>query len=396
MQLDGVTLLVAGCFVAALGAVLLAGAWTQMRSTRALLWWAAGHLVNCGSAAAFAVGLVTREPITAIIGSGCMVSSMILYWLGIRAFFHRRLWAWAADGAIAIWVLASLPFFPGNPRASVAMAFLLTVALLCLACRELWPASEERLVTRWPLMATMALHAAFMGVGLVQLASGTLTADAAPALISWFGVIHFERLIFLIGSSLFMVLMARERFERTWFAAASIDSLTGVANRSTFFARAERIYRRACESGAPVALIAFDLDHFKAINDTHGHGVGDRVLRAFADTAVAMLRPADLLGRVGGEEFVAILPGVGRDVALLIADRVRNAFGTTPRIFSSGAIHPTVSAGVAEATRGGALEEVLEQADRALYRAKALGRNRVETMSEALAPAAVSRATRVA
>ena len=397
MQLDGVTLLVAGCFVAAFSSIILVAAWTQMRDTPALLWWAVGHLVNCCTGVSFAIGLVTREPLTAVIGSGCIATSMILYWLGVRAFFSRELPLRIAAGAAALWVIAALLPFPGtSPRIPVATAFLLTVVLLCLACRELWRASKEHLVTRWPLMATLGLHAAFMGIGLLQLALGNVIVEAAPSVGTWFGIIHFERLVFVIGSSLLMVLMARERAERAWLAAASVDSLTGVANRSAFFSRAQRIYRRAHECATPVSLIAFDLDHFKVINDTHGHGVGDQVLRIFADTAVSTLRPADWFGRIGGEEFLAILPGAGIDVAALIADRIRHAFTATPRIFGGAVVHATVSAGVASATVTGGLDTLLEQADRALYQAKALGRNRIERAVETAPAIGDSRVGRVA
>jgi diguanylate cyclase (GGDEF)-like protein len=128
-------------------------------------------------------------------------------------------------------------------------------------------------------------------------------------------------------------------------------------------------------------LIVFDLDYFKRVNDTYGHVVGDRVLRVFADTAGAMLRPADLFGRIGGEEFAAILPGVGAEAAYVIADRVRHAFEVAPKNASgpgSLAVYATVSAGTAVALADATIDTIFEAADRALYRAKATGRNRVE------------------
>ena len=179
-------------------------------------------------------------------------------------------------------------------------------------------------------------------------------------------------------------------------SAARVDSLTGIANRGAFFSRADRILRRAREDGAPVSLIVFDLDHFKMINDTHGHAAGDRVLRAFADTAGEIMRPADLLGRIGGEEFAAILPGAGAEAAYVIADWIRHAFEVAPKIIDGALVHATVSAGIAMTQPKGTLEAFLEAADRALHRAKAFGRNRVERDADGRPPTAPAKIIRVA
>jgi len=185
-------------------------------------------------------------------------------------------------------------------------------------------------------------------------------------------------MIFLVGTAVFMVVLARERIELGYKQASRLDELTGIANRRAFFERAERLLRRCYEGGSSCSVIVFDLDHFKQINDTRGHAAGDRVLRTFADIARATLRPNDLFGRHGGEEFAVILPGTGAEVAYVIAERVRQAFATTSEDPDVAASHPTVSAGVATVTGETGLEAVMEIADRALYRAKRLGRNRVE------------------
>jgi diguanylate cyclase (GGDEF)-like protein len=178
--------------------------------------------------------------------------------------------------------------------------------------------------------------------------------------------------------------------------AARIDSLTGVANRGAFFTQAGRILRRARDAQAPVTLIVFDLDYFKRINDSYGHAAGDRVLRCFAETAGATLRPADLLGRIGGEEFAAILPGVGMEAAYVIAERVRHAFEVASTSVGHAIVRATVSAGTALASPEGNVETILEAADRALYRAKANGRNRVERALDQLWTASETNVIRVA
>ena len=122
----------------------------------------------------------------------------------------------------------------------------------------------------------------------------------------------------------------------------------------------------------------FDLDHFKAVNDTCGHQVGDRVLRAFADTVRGALRPNDLFGRYGGEEFTVVLPGATIETAYVIAERVRHVFADSHRSLDGQPLDATVSAGVASASPIMTLEAVIEAADRAMYAAKAAGRNCVK------------------
>jgi diguanylate cyclase (GGDEF)-like protein len=122
-----------------------------------------------------------------------------------------------------------------------------------------------------------------------------------------------------------------------------------------------------------------DLDRFKSINDRHGHHAGDEVLAIFCRLATSYLRPNDLFGRIGGEEFASLLPNTGEDSAILLAERVRRAFEASSHPIGQHAIRSTVSAGVAISDEEYSdLSALLAAGDRALYRAKALGRNRVE------------------
>ena len=123
----------------------------------------------------------------------------------------------------------------------------------------------------------------------------------------------------------------------------------------------------------------FDLDRFKSINDRYGHQAGDEVLTAFCRLATSHLRPSDLFGRIGGEEFASLLPDTGRQDAIWLAERVRAAFEAASHNVGEHIFSSTVSIGVAIADDGHSdLSALLNAADQALYRAKALGRNRVE------------------
>jgi diguanylate cyclase (GGDEF)-like protein len=128
----------------------------------------------------------------------------------------------------------------------------------------------------------------------------------------------------------------------------------------------------------PVSLVVFDLDHFKTINDTHGHAVGDKVLRLFCDTARVSLRRVDRIGRLGGEEFALVLPETSLAAAIEIAERVRIMYEAGGRVVDGIEINGTASAGVAASSSDSSVQSLLIAADAGLYEAKARGRNRVE------------------
>ncbi|ROR34983.1 GGDEF domain-containing protein [Inmirania thermothiophila] len=172
----------------------------------------------------------------------------------------------------------------------------------------------------------------------------------------------------------------RERLRR----ASITDPLTGVPNRRYFEQRLREELERARRAGTPLGCAFIDIDRFKAINDGHGHEVGDHVLRAVARVVDAGLRACDVLARYGGEEFVALLPGSGLEEALAIAERVRAAVAASPvRPCAGTAVPVTVSVGVSALARvppgdvAAAGEALTRAADRGLYAAKAAGRNRV-------------------
>lgn len=167
---------------------------------------------------------------------------------------------------------------------------------------------------------------------------------------------------------------------------ADTDDLTGLGNRRRFLAESEAALRRAREAGTPVALLMIDLDFFKAINDRFGHAVGDLMLRDVADKCRRTLREQDLLARLGGEEFAALLPGVGEAEALRVAQMLRSFVAAAPMMIEGRPIPATISIGVAllegqaarvDASTSGDLSDLLRRADEALYAAKRSGRNRV-------------------
>jgi diguanylate cyclase (GGDEF)-like protein len=176
----------------------------------------------------------------------------------------------------------------------------------------------------------------------------------------------------MLALSIGVVLLATERLRNDLEYLATHDMMTGTLNRRAIVEAAERELARCRRHGHVMSLLMMDLDHFKKINDTYGHLVGDQVLREFADKVSALLRLPDLFGRYGGEEFLLILPDTGRDAAAVVAERICKAAA------ESTAPAYTVSVGLATATLvDTGIDSLLSRADEALYLAKAGGRNRV-------------------
>jgi two-component system cell cycle response regulator len=161
---------------------------------------------------------------------------------------------------------------------------------------------------------------------------------------------------------------------------AITDQLTGLHNRRYMARHLDNLILSAQKSGKPLAFLIMDIDHFKSVNDTHGHDIGDEVLREFANRISANIRGIDLACRYGGEEFVVVMPDTDIDFACTIAERLRHSVETTPFEISRApnTLNVTISIGIASAqSEGDNAEGLLHRADQALYRAKREGRNRV-------------------
>ena len=172
-------------------------------------------------------------------------------------------------------------------------------------------------------------------------------------------------------------LVVQQRLART-------DSLTGLCNRRHFFEQAAREFRSALRYRRPLAILMFDVDNLKRINDTHGHTAGDKMLVMIAQIASAQVRAVDILARHGGDEFVILLPQTGADQALLLAERIREGVAAQTVEIEQSPVTATLSVGVAELTPGSpedSVDKLTHRADLALYASKSGGRNRTTVWS---------------
>ncbi|MGE0355736.1 MAG: diguanylate cyclase [Burkholderiales bacterium] len=206
---------------------------------------------------------------------------------------------------------------------------------------------------------------------------GFLQASAMLA----FGLMAGYTMILL--SSVSFLLMQKERADHAAQQLASLDPLTGAFNRRTFIDLAQKQLSRARRLDAPLSLVLVDIDHFKRVNDNHGHLVGDHVLQRFADVVREQLRKEDVLVRYGGEEFCLLLPDVPGPGAVALASRIRKAVSRDAFLVDGIEIRLTLSAGVAARIDEGpeGLDALISRADEALYMAKDRGRDRVAAVS---------------
>ena len=366
---------------ASAGAVLLV-AWWQNRNVAALGIWGLSNVIAAAAIFILMLGAALHLPSRPILGVILLPLSQGLVWKAARTFDGKAaplLLAFLGMIAVAVaYLTPALQYIAGAVGPAVGAVYITAVAI------GLWLGRAERLSARGPLIVLTAVHAVTLTIGIYSFSNKPIGTEQVPPVMSLFGLIYFESVIFFVGTAVFLLSLVRERSEAASRAAANIDSLTGIASRSAFLERAERIIERCKCDNAPVSVVMFDLDRFKIVNDTYGHAVGDGVIKRFCEVTAGMLRPSDAFGRMGGEEFAAVMPGAGIEAAAVRADRIRASFATSCRFVKGYPVNATVSAGVAASddAQECTLSALLESSDKALYCAKAAGRNRVERAHE--------------
>ena len=355
------------------------------RDVPATTWWGVSEIIlAAGVALSIAGGITENDHIT----GGAFVAFLTcaaLQWHGTRLLTGAHPYLpLVLVGPVLIVAVNLLPAGPALPAIRGIAASGLNLAYFAGALTVLLRPPAGPLAAYKPLAALFVAN--IIAIGLGPFGGLGSSATGLPPLFSIGGFIYLEAQFFVIGTTIFVVAAVRERKEFLNHNAATIDPLTGLANRRLFFELGEKLAERSRIDETTYGVLMIDLDNFKWINDRYGHAAGDQVLRIFAETALKALRPSDVLARIGGEEFAAILPGSGAEASLAIAERMRKAFQATAEFIDGNPTYVTLSAGVAVFVPGVTLEMLMREADAALYLAKQNGRNRIERFPGSRSP----------
>jgi diguanylate cyclase (GGDEF)-like protein len=381
MSLDGHTLLALTAVIAVTLGGLIIFCWTQGRRDIYLAFWGGGDiLAGIAAGLLFARGALP-DFISINLANALTALAYGVMFAAAREFGGKKTrLGWVSAGAL-LWLAAcGFPPFYASQSLRIATMSAVFAAYTVATGLQFWRGRGQPLPSRMPAIVFLFIHAAACACRIPIAFFGGLSAPHLAA-GAWFDVLVFESLIHVLAMAILVVSMAKERAEREQRSVASTDELTGAASRRAFLADGAVRIDAAARKSAAASLLLIDLDHFKNINDNFGHEAGDRMLRAFAECAAGVLRPGDLLGRIGGEEFAALLVGLDAEAAIKAAERMRRAVETIEFAERPAGVQISVSIGVSTAARSErTLGEMLREADRALYRAKSAGRNRVERM----------------
>lgn len=392
LDLDVRTLFIVSISVTMVLGFLLLFAWYQNREIRALGWWSASHFVMCIGAGLLGARGFIPDVVSIDIANALLLIACGMGWGGARLFDERSVPVSGVLAGAILWLLAcQLPGLSDSVNARIMLSSaIISVYAIGTGC-EIWRGRQfEPLMSRWPLSATQFVHGAVYALRIWLVFAFPVAPGATLFSAAWFSIIALESLLYLIVASFMILAMAKERSELVHKTNAMLDPLTNIPNRRAFLDAAMRRMRQRSRNPEPVTALLFDLDHFKSINDRFGHSVGDEVLRIFTAKAAAEFRSTDMMGRLGGEEFGALLFGAGEGTAVGTAERIRRALMVATAEIDGKHVDATVSIGVAALTSDSVedVAELLARADNALYLAKERGRNRVEVAGK-LPPVAV-------
>lgn len=317
----------------------------------------------------------TLPDMVSLLGGNTMVlSGALLLYFGSQHFFGVRPahWPWMVALAVVIGLTAWSVLEPARYAERLIAVNTFLAGVLLKHAVFLFGRRHDNIFVR---LTALAL---FMLAIITVVRAGTVAYgmeingvfDPATAQVVYLASLALGILLITMGT----VLMASERMRREFEYLANHDTLTGTLTRRAFIAACEQEMDRSRRNDRALTMMMLDLDHFKKVNDTHGHLVGDKVLVDFAQRVSAQLRSFDKLGRYGGEEFVVMLPETSLDGATVVAQRILNM---APN--KKGLPHCTVSIGLAAIRADDpSIDTLLARADATLYQAKANGRNRLE------------------
>ena len=375
--LDVPTLVFAAvCVVGFLGMLLLT-TWLQQREVRALAWWGSAYLIGAAAIAQWGAPEPTIRLPPEIPEAVIFVACGIV-WNGVRLFHGRSLWPRAVFGGAIVWLIACQ--FDGIEEGSLGRIVAGAVTIAVYTFFIAFELARERRKSAYSRLAAAVVPSFYAGMFMVPLGMQAFLPEVFAA--HWLTVLALEAIFYAVGTAFILLMMVKDHHVHFYRKAATTDGLTGLLNRRAFIEAATAMQKAQGARGEPVTLLMFDLDHFKSVNDRFGHATGDSVLKVFAQTATGSVRATDIVARLGGEEFVAMVPE-SIEGACHVAERLRAAYETAGLMVDDIAVGSTVSIGLATSYRPVAdIDALLLRADEALYLAKREGRNRFRCAPE--------------
>jgi diguanylate cyclase (GGDEF)-like protein len=379
MSLDTSTIyLVATMIAALLGFMLVFFGYQE--NIPALKWWGSAYLLGAASVALWTLESHWLGEVYSLVLNALGFLTCGMVWNASRLFHGRKLsFPGLLLGAVA-WIATVTTLAPEATALRMTIGAGIVAVYAALTATELWTERRRTLQKRWPAVTVPVLHG-FVLMLPILLGDLLHPHDKPFGGSVWVTVFTVELVLYAVGTVFLIFMLVSERAVTVHKTAASVDPLTGMFNRRGFAEACARVIEREAHAGRPVTVLIFDIDHFKSINDRFGHPAGDEILKLFAAVVINNLRISDLSGRIGGEEFAALLP-CPLEEGVIVAERVREAFEASGIACDEGPVDTTVSIGVAGGPAGTELEVLLAAADTALYQAKRGGRNRVEAAEE--------------
>lgn len=371
----GTNLMVAGLFMATFMSIAIHSRY------RSAWWFAACYAAGMGYLGLEAFLPLFRDPrMPLLLGSTSLITGMLFLNIGLMVRYGQRLSPTLLTGVFALSIVASA-LTVDMPRDSLLRMFLYQAPYAAMQAIGAWivltsgrKMAADRVLGIFLVLS--ALH--FLSKPLIAIVVGGPGADPQAYIGTTYAMVSQSLGVVLsVATALLLLVMLLRDVLKDMTDKSETDLLSGLLNRRGFEERLKDVAAHRYANGMPVALVICDLDHFKSINDTYGHAIGDRVIAAFADTLRANAAAHHVLGRIGGEEFAAILPGSNLAAGRLFAETVRTAFSA--RTLDDLPLRSTASFGVAEMAPGETAPAFMVRTDAALYEAKRSGRDRVCT-----------------
>lgn len=378
--MHGPSLLFAVMILVMVTTLTLLFAWLSNRDALGMREWFGGCLLAMVNIAVFlarppispAMSVFIMQALT--IGTGAMHLLAAYQYLQYKPVPKLRIALISAIGALAI---ALLVLQGGSPVLGFGLGSAVTGTFFMWGAVLFWRKGAAPYPARKFAGTASFLHGAFLCGRVFLYKGGTVSLISNEVGWNFAQLITVEQLIMTPLLGLCILLLINEKRQAQLKVLAEEDALTGAFNRRAFLQSLEKVHVQVRATKQPLSVLVMDVDHFKSINDQHGHSVGDEALRQIAALIAACLRRDDVMGRIGGEEFAIYLPNTDRQAALGIAERIRANVCAVPLRLGTVTLSCSVSIGVSAFNDGDSLDEVLIRGDRGMYSAKFSGRNRI-------------------